>query len=260
MLQDKNRKLVDAHCHLNDSKYDTDIHDIIENINENMEFVVCSGWDYDSSLEAIKFANENAKIYASIGFHPTDISTMTDEKLSHLEKLARTNPKIVGIGEIGLDYHWMTDPKDIQIAGFIRQIEMVRKLNKAIVIHTRDAIEDTINILKKYNDVGGILHCYPGTYEQVKDILDRYYVSVGGVLTFKNNRKTSEMVSKIPLDRIVLETDSPYLTPEPYRGKRNNPIFTEYVAKKIADIKGISYEEVVETTTINAYKGYKLWK
>ncbi len=254
------RKLVDSHCHLNDEKYIDDLEKIINDVNENMDFVVCSGWDYESSLEAIKLATENEKIYASIGFHPTDISKMTEEKYIHLEKLAKENEKIVGIGEIGLDYHWMTDPKDVQKVAFIKQIEMVRRLNKAIVIHTREATDDTIEILKQYKDVGGILHCYPGTYEQVKDILDRYYVSVGGVLTFKNNKKTREMVSKVPLDRIVLETDSPYLTPVPFRGKINNPILTKYVAMEIANIKGISYEEVVEVTTNNAYKVFKIWK
>lgn len=253
-------KLVDVHCHLNDEKYKDDIDDLIKDVNENMEFIVCSGWDYESSLKAIELANNNEKIYASIGFHPTDISKMTEEKLKELENIAKENNKVVAIGEIGLDYHWMTDPADIQEEAFIRQIEMARKLNKPIVIHTRDALEDTIKILKKYEDVKGVLHCYPGSYEAVLPILDRYYVSIGGTLTFKNNKKTKELVKKLSLDKIVIETDSPYLTPEPFRGRRNKPSYTEYVIREIADIKGLEYEEVRRITTENAYKAYKIWK
>lgn len=253
-------KLVDSHCHLNDEMYKDDLDNIINEINDNMEFVVCSGWDYNSSINAINLANKHKKIYASIGFHPTDIKDITKEKLEKLENLAQKNNKIVGIGEIGLDYYWMKDEKENQIKAFKEQIELVRRLNKAIVIHTRDAVLDTINILKEYKDVSGILHCYPGTYEEVEPILDRYYVSVGGILTFKNASKTRDMIYKVPLDRIVLETDSPYLTPTPFRGRRNRPIFTKYVAKEIAKIKEVSYEEVIEITTKNAYKGYKICK
>ena len=162
-------------------------------------------------------ANNHKNIYASIGFHPTDISTMNKEKLATLEKIAKENKKVVGIGEIGLDYYWMKDPKEVQIEGFREQIEMIRRVNKPIIIHTRDALNDTINILSEYKDVGGLLHCYPGSYEAVLPILDRYYVNVGGTLTFKNNRKTKELVEKLPIEKLILETDSPYLTPTPFR-------------------------------------------
>lgn len=257
-------KLVDAHCHLNDEKYLEDIDDIIKDINDKMEFVVCSGWDYNSSLKAIEIAEKNEKVYASIGFHPTDIQDITKEKFSHIEKLAKEHKKVVGVGEIGLDYYWLKDPKEIQKKYFIEQIEMIRRVDIPIVIHTREALADTIEILDSYKDVSGILHCFPGSYESVKPILDRYYVSVGGTVTFKNNRKTKEMVEKVPLERIVLETDSPYLTPVPYRGKRNTPIFTEYVANEIANIKGIDVEKVIQTTTENAIKAYRMrervWK
>ena len=257
-------KLVDAHCHLNDEKYLEDIDDIIKDINDKMEFVVCSGWDYNSSLKAIEIDEKNEKVYASIGFHPTDIQDITKEKFSHIEKLAKEHKKVVGVGEIGLDYYWLKDPKEIQKKYFIEQIEMIRRVDIPIVIHTREALADTIEILDSYKDVSGILHCFPGSYESVKPILDRYYVSVGGTVTFKNNRKTKEMVEKVPLERIVLETDSPYLTPVPYRGKRNTPIFTEYVANEIANIKGIDVEKVIQTTTENAIKAYRMrervWK
>lgn len=249
-------KLVDAHCHLNDEQYSNDLDRIISDINEHMEFVVCSGWDYDSSIHAISLSEKYDKVYASIGFHPTDISFMTDEKLKELEKLALENKKVVAIGEIGLDYHWMKDPKEVQKEGFIKQIEMIRRIKKPIVIHTREALQDTIDILKKYEDVGGILHCFPGSYESVVDILDRYYVSIGGTVTFKNNVKTQNLVSKLSLDKIVIETDSPYLTPVPYRGRRNTPVNTKYVAQQIAKIKDVSVEEVIEKTTLNSMKAY----
>lgn len=251
-------KLVDAHCHLNDEMYKEDFNDIISEILSEMEFIVCSGWDYESSLNAVKLSEMYDNIYATIGYHPTDISKMNDKDFSHIENLAKNHKKVVGIGEIGLDYHWMKDPKEVQKETFIKQIEMIRRVDIPIVIHTRDALEDTINILRNYKDVGGILHCFPGSYESVKPILNRYYVSVGGTLTFKNNAKTKELVSKVPLEKIVIETDSPYLTPVPFRGKRNNPIFTKYVAQEIAGIKKISFEEVVKQTTLNALKAYRL--
>lgn len=251
-------KLVDAHCHLNDDMYNEDLDYIIDDILNEMEFIVCSGWDYESSIKAVKLSEKYENVYASIGYHPTDISKINDKNFAHIEELAKNHKKVVGIGEIGLDYHWMKDPKEVQKQAFIKQIEMIRRVNIPIVIHTRDALEDTINILREYKDVSGILHCFPGSYESVFPILDRYYVSVGGTLTFKNNVKTKELVSKVPLDRIVIETDSPYLTPTPFRGKRNNPIFTKYVADEIARIKGISVEEVINQTTLNAINAYRL--
>lgn len=251
-------KLVDAHCHLNDDMYNEDLDDIIQEILNEMEFIVCSGWDYESSIKAVKLSEKYKNIYASIGYHPTDISKINDKDFAHIEELAKNHKKVVGIGEIGLDYHWMKDPKEVQKQAFIKQIEMIRRVKLPIVIHTRDALEDTINILREYKDVSGILHCFPGSYESVLPILDRYYVSVGGTLTFKNNVKTKELVSKLPLDKIVIETDSPYLTPTPFRGKRNNPIFTKYVAKEIARIKEISVDEVITQTTLNAINAYRL--
>lgn len=131
-------KLVDAHCHLNDEMYKDDVDEIIKEVEKEMEFIVCSGWDYNSSLEAVKIANNHKNIYASIGFHPTDISTMNKEKLATLEKIAKENKKVVGIGEIGLDYYWMKDPKEVQIEGFREQIEMIRRVNKPIIIHTQE--------------------------------------------------------------------------------------------------------------------------
>lgn len=165
---------------------------------------------------------------------------------------------MTAIGEIGLDYYWMEDPKEKQMEIFRLQMELARRVKLPVVIHTRDAIEDTVKILEEYKDLGGIMHCYPGSYETAKKLMDRYYFGIGGVVTFKNNKVTKETVKKLPLERIVIETDCPYLTPEPFRGKRNEPVYVKYVAEKIAEIKEISLEQVIEVTTNNAKKIYSI--
>ena len=165
---------------------------------------------------------------------------------------------MTAIGEIGLDYYWMEDPKEKQMEIFRLQMELARRVKLPVVIHTRDAIEDTVKILEEYKDLGGIMHCYPGSYETAEKLMDRYYFGIGGVVTFKNNKVTKETVKKLPLERIVIETDCPYLTPEPFRGKRNEPVYVKYVDEKIAEIKEISLEQVIEVTTNNAKKIYSI--
>ena len=248
-------KLVDTHCHIDSDRYDKDRDVILREIEENLEFAVNIGYDLDSSKRSVELADRYKFMYAVVGVHPTDINGYNDELEENLEKLAE-NPKVVAIGEIGLDYHWMKDEKEEQKKIFRRQLELSRRVKKPVVIHTRDATADTIEILKEYKDIKGILHCYPGSYESALELMDNYYFGIGGVVTFKNSKKTVEAVSKIPLDRLVIETDAPYLTPTPFRGKRNHPIYVEYVAQKIAEIKGVSYEEVVRVTTENAMKVY----
>ncbi len=248
-------KLVDTHCHITDDKYDEDRNEILKEIEENLEFAVNIGFDLESSKRSIDLADRYDFMYAVVGVHPTDINGYNDELEENLEKLA-LHPKVVAIGEIGLDYHWMKDEKEKQKSIFRRQLEMAKRVNKPVVIHTRDATYDTLEILKEYPEIKGIVHCYPGSYESAVELMDNYYFGVGGVITFKNARKLVEAVTKIPLERLVIETDSPYLTPTPFRGKRNNPIYVEYVARKIAEIKGVSYEEVVKITTENAKEIY----
>jgi len=248
-------KLVDTHCHITDDKYDEDRDNILKEIEENLEFAVNIGFDLESSKRSIDLADRYDFMYAVVGVHPTDINGYNDKLEENLEKLA-LHPKVVAIGEIGLDYHWMKDEKEKQKSIFRRQLEMAKRVDKPVVIHTRDATYDTLEILKEYPEIKGIVHCYPGSYESALELMDNYYFGVGGVITFKNARKLVEAVSKIPLERLVIETDSPYLTPTPFRGKRNNPIYVEYVARKIAEIKDISYEEVVKITTENAKEIY----
>lgn len=252
-------KLIDTHCHLDGEQYNEDREVILKEVGEKLELAVNIGYDLESSKRTIKLAEENKFIYGVIGVHPVDIGSLSDEVLEELEKLA-SHPKVVALGEMGLDYHWMKDSKEIQKAGFRKQLNLAKKLGKPVVIHSRDAMEDTINILleKEYKDLKGIIHCYPGSFESAKQLMENYYFGIGGVVTFKNSKKTVEAVSKIPLDRIVIETDAPYLTPAPNRGKRNHPNYVEDIAKKIAEIKGLSLEDVIRITTKNAKDIYKL--
>ena len=251
-------KIIDTHTHIYDEQFQEDFDDVMKNIKEQMEGIVSIGFDMESSLKSIELANKYDFVHAVIGIHPVDIKKYNTEIDKELERLALSEKKVVAIGEIGLDYHWMEDSEEVQKEGFRRQIELAERVKLPIVIHTREALQDTLDILKEYPGAGGILHCYPGSFQAAKPFLDRYYIGVGGTVTFKNNRKTKELVKELSLDRIVLETDCPYLTPVPFRGKRNQPIYTSYVAEEIARIKEISTEEVIEVTTENAKKIYKL--
>ncbi|MGF6905690.1 TatD family hydrolase [Fusobacterium sp. PH5-44] len=249
--------LTDSHAHLDSDAFDDDRDQVIKRISENMDFVVNIGYDIKSSLKSIEYAKEYEFIYAVIGVHPIDIAEYNDKIEKRLLELGKEK-KVLAIGEIGLDYHWMTTPKEVQMDAFRRQMEIARMLNKPVVIHTRDAMEDTINILEEFSDITGIIHCYPGSVEIAERMKKNYYFGIGGVLTFKNSKKLVEVVREIEIERLVIETDCPYMTPVPYRGKRNEPIYTEFVAKKIAEIKNISYEEVLAITNKNAREVYKM--
>lgn len=248
-------KLVDSHCHIYGESYKEDLDEVLERTGKELEFIVNIGYDLKSSEISLALAKKYPFAYATVGVHPTDISTYTEEVEKKIIELAK-DERVVAIGEIGLDYYWMKDPKEVQVTYFRKQMEIARKLSLPVVIHTRDAMEDTVNILKEYKDVTGIMHCYPGSYETAKELMDRFYFGVAGVVTFKNNVKTKDFVEKMPLSRLIVETDSPYLTPVPYRGKRNEPNYVDFVAREIAQIKGISYEEVVRVTTENAKNIY----
>ncbi|MDO5088370.1 MAG: TatD family hydrolase [Leptotrichiaceae bacterium] len=251
-------KIIDTHTHIYDERFEYDFDTVMKNIEEQMEGIVSIGFDLESSKKSVDLANKYPFVYAVAGIHPVDIKKYNSKTEKELEKLVLTEKKVVAIGEIGLDYHWMKDPKEIQKDGFRKQMKLAEKVNLPVVIHTREALEDTLNVLKEFSDVGGILHCYPGSFQAAEPFLERYYIGVGGTVTFKNNRKTKELVKVLTLDRIVLETDCPFLTPVPFRGKRNEPIYTKYVAEEIARIKEISVEEVIEKTTENAKKIYRL--
>ena len=249
-------KIIDTHTHIYDKQFEEDFDDVIDRIENQLEGIVSIGFDLESSQKSVELAKKYNFIHAVVGVHPVDISKYNDEVEKEIEKLALNEEKVVAIGEIGLDYHWMADPKEVQAEGFRKQMALAEKVKKPVVIHTREALQDTLDILAEFPNVGGILHCYPGSYEAAKPFLDRYFLGIGGTLTFKNNRKTKELVEVLPLEKIVIETDCPYLTPVPFRGKRNEPIYTSYVAEEIARIKNISVEEVIKITTENAKKIY----
>lgn len=253
-----NIKLVDTHCHLNHKDFNDDREDIFKEIEENMEFVVNIGYDLSSSRKSVEYAEKYKNVYATVGLHPTDIGDEWNPIVENALLEMGKNEKVVAIGEIGLDYHWMTKNESVQKQWFREQMEIARKLNKPVVIHTREATEDTVKILKEFPDLHGIVHCYPGSYEIAMEVIGNYYFGIGGVLTFKNSKKMVEVVKKLPLERLVIETDAPYLTPEPFRGKRNLPEYVKYVVEKIAEIKGVSAEEVAKITNQNAKEVYKI--
>lgn len=250
-------KIIDSHVHLNDSRYDEDRDEVLKRIENDLDFVVNIGYDYESSKISVDYAKKYNFIYATVGLHPAEEEKYDEELENKIRELAKEK-KVLAIGEIGLDYHWMTKSKEEQARIFRAQMKLAEELNKPVVIHSRDAMEDTIKILDEFPKVKGILHCYPGSYETAKKIIDRYYLGIGGVLTFKNSKKLVEVVEKISIDNLILETDCPYMTPVPHRGKRNEPIYTKFVAEKIAEIKCISYDEVVKKTNENTRKAYKI--
>lgn len=250
-------KLIDSHAHMDSEQFDSDRAEVFQRIKDNMDFIVNIGYDIESSKQGVEYSREYDFIYAAVGVHPDDIEGYDDKLEQELEELAK-NEKVLAIGEIGLDYHWMTRPKEEQQEIFRRQMKVAERVGKPVVIHSRDAIEDTVKILKEFPSVKGIFHCYPGSVETALQVMDNYYFGIGGVLTFKNAKKLVEVVKNIPLEKLILETDCPYMAPTPFRGKRNEPIYVEYVAKKIAEIRGITYEEVAEATNLNTRKAYNM--
>ena len=257
-------KLFDSHCHLNDEKFNEDREELILKLNnEGVEKLVTAGYSLESSKESINLANRYNFIYATIGISPNDIPDNINgikEEIDQLNELYRTSEKIVAVGEIGLDYHWNTENKDLQRYAFIEQIKLANKLELPIKIHTRDAVMDTIDILKT-NDVkcGGIFHCCPFNRELVKEGLKLgFYISFAGPTTFKNSKNASEIINMVPDDRLLVETDSPYLSPEPYRGKRNDPRKVQYILMKIAEVKGRTFEEVQNMAYENAKRIFRI--
>lgn len=242
---------IDTHCHISKNYYD-DINEVItDSKNNGLEKIIISCCEVDDIEESLNIINSYDNVYATFGYHPDQIDKVCDEDLKRLETLIKTNQKIVGIGEIGLDYHYGTD-KEKQKKLFKEQLKIAQRLNLPVVIHSRDATKDTIDILKMYN-VSGVIHCFSGSLETANIYISMgYKLGIGGVLTFKNS-KLYKVIENINLENIVLETDSPYLTPEPYRGKTNSSKYIPIIAKKLAEVKKVSIEEVTKITTNNTY-------
>lgn len=247
--------LFDTHAHLNDEQFDIDRDDIIAKIKkDNISFVVNPGADMKSSISSIELANKYDFIYAAVGVHPHDVKDMTNDDITKLKELAK-DKKVVAIGEIGLDYYYDNSKREDQKKWFIEQIKLANELKLPIIIHDRDAHEDCFNIIKEYksDEIGCVLHSFSGSVELAKEYVKLgCMLSISGPVTFKNNKKTPKVVKEIPLKHLMIETDSPYLTPHPYRGKRNDPSYVCLIAQKIADEKEISYEEVCKATLENA--------
>jgi TatD DNase family protein len=249
--------LFDTHAHLNADQYNEDLDEVMERAREaGVSHIVVVGFDTITIKRAMELAEAHDFIYACVGWHPVDAIDMRDEDLLWIEELA-SHPKVVAIGEMGLDYHWDKSPHDVQKEVFRKQIRLAKKVKLPIVIHNREATADIIEILREENaaEVGGIMHCYSGSVEVAKQCLDmNFYISLGGPVTFKNAKKPKEVALEIPLDRLLIETDCPYLTPHPYRGQRNEPSYVKLVAEQIAEIKGLTFEEIARATSDNAKK------
>jgi TatD DNase family protein len=249
--------LFDTHAHLNADQYKEDLDEVMERAKEaGVSNIVVVGFDTQTINRAMDLAEAHDHIYACVGWHPVDAIDMTDEDLKWIEELA-SHPKVVAIGEMGLDYHWDKSPHDIQKEVFRKQIRLAKKVKLPIVIHNRDATADIVEILREEGaaEVGGIMHCFSGSVEIAKECLDmNFYISLGGPVTFKNAKKPKEVALEVPLDKLLIETDCPYLTPHPYRGQRNEPSYVKLVAEEIAEIKGISFEEIARATSDNAKK------
>ena len=282
-------ELFDNHAHYNDEKFENDRDEIIKKIYESgVTKFICAGYSLESSKKALEIANNYDFIYTIAGISPNDIPgrfegevedekldgksdeeteqifteslKIVDKQLEEIEKIAQLK-KVVAIGEIGLDYHWNTRNKDLQKKVFIKQIELANRLNMPIVIHTRDAVMDTLDILKNICPVvkPGVFHCCPLNVELVKEALKLgFYISFAGPVTFKNSKNAEEIVKMVPLDKMLIETDSPYLAPEPVRGSRNDSRNVRYIAEKIAEFRGVDVEVVAEATYKNALRVFEI--
>lgn len=259
-------KLFDSHAHYDDEKFDEDRDDVIQSIyNSGVDKFISAGYSLESSKNAIDLTNKYEFIYTTVGISPNDVKTTMQETIEDIAELERIinreeNKKIVGIGEIGLDYYWNKENKEIQKQAFIKQIELANKLNLPITIHTREAVADTLEILKQHPvNKKGVFHCCPLNRELVKEALKLgFYISFAGPVTFKNSKNAQEIVEMVPNDRMLIETDSPYLAPEPVRGTRNDSRNVKYIAEKIASIKQLQVEEVAEITYQNTLRIFNI--
>lgn len=242
---------IDTHCHLSSKDY-ADIDFVLDEDRKNsVDKVIISGCSKESIKESLEYANKYSFVFVTIGFHPEEVDSITDEDIENLEFLIKSNKKVVGVGEIGLDYYYVKDNKDKQKTLFEKQLRLAEKLKLPVVIHSRDATNDTINILKKYH-VKGIIHCFNGSIETANIYISMgYKLGIGGVVTFKNSN-LFKVVKDIGVENIVLETDAPYLTPDPYRGKQNSSKYIPIIAQKIGDICEMSAADVGKVTSLNA--------
>ncbi|MCK9443360.1 MAG: TatD family hydrolase [Tissierellaceae bacterium] len=247
--------LIDSHAHLDDKRFDGDRELLIRSLESNgIELVINIGADLQTSIASVSLAENYPNIYAAVGVHPHSAKEADQSTMEIMRSFAKRD-KVVAIGEIGLDFYYDNSPRDLQRKWFKEQLKLAKEVDLPVVIHSRDAQQETFDILKEAAEDGklrGVLHCYSGSAEMAVEYVKLgFYISLAGPVTFKNARVLREVAQTVPLDRLLVETDSPYLTPEPYRGKRNEPIFVKYVAGTIADLRDISYEELAKATNKN---------
>ena len=250
-------KIFESHAHYDDEAFDQDREELLGKIQQQgIEYIINIGANIDSSKTTVDLTEKYPFLYGAVGVHPSDTAELDEQKICWL-KLQCERPKIVAVGEIGLDYYWDEPERPVQRKWFCRQLELAREVKLPVVIHSRDAAKDTLTIMKEMHaeEIGGVIHCFSYSKEMAEEYLKLgFYIGVGGVVTFNNAKKLKEAVEFLPMDKILLETDSPYLSPVPNRGKRNSSLNLPYIARQIAELKGISYEQVVEITNRNARK------
>jgi TatD DNase family protein len=253
--------IFETHAHYDDEAFNDDRDKLLESMYENgIEYIVNVGASLESTRQSIELAHKYPFVYAAAGVHPNETSQLNEENFIWLKEQC-LDEKVVAVGEIGLDYYWDEPEHDIQKKWFMRQIELAKEIKKPVIIHSRDAAKETYDIIVSQNaaEVGGVIHCYSYSPEMAADYVKMgFYIGIGGVVTFKNGKKLKEVVEAVPMENLVLETDSPYLSPEPNRGKRNSSLNLTYVAARIAEIKGLTYDEVVSITAQNAKRLYKM--
>ena len=253
--------IFDSHAHYDDERFDEDRNEIIERIfKEDVKNVLNVSSDYESIGKMISLIKKYDFFYGACGIHPHDVSEMTEDTMNYVIETA-SKEKVVAIGEIGLDYYYDYSPRDLQKKWFARQINEAKNLKIPVIIHDRDAHEDTLKIVKNENakEIGGVFHCYSGSVEMVKTVLkNNFYISVGGTVTFKNARKIIEVVDYVPIEKILVETDAPFLSPEPVRGRRNDSRNLKYIIQKISELKNMSFEDTANITYQNAVNLFKI--
>ena len=251
-------KIIDTHAHYDDEAFNADRDELIKNmLDTNVDRIITVGCSLERSRTSIELAERYDRIYASVGIHPDECYDLPDDYIEQLRLMSR-HSKVVAIGEIGLDYHYEGYKKDIQIKRFKEQLELAQELNLPVIIHSREATQDTLDILQEYKPKG-VMHCFSGSAETAQKIIDLgMMISFTGVLTFKNAKKAVEACKIIPMDRLMLETDCPYMTPVPHRGERNNSSYTYHTAEKVAEIKNMSVNEVIEICNANAVSFFNL--
>lgn len=250
--------IFDTHAHYDDAQFDEDREELLNSMQEQgVGVIVNVSATYDSCESVVDMVQKYPFMYAAVGIHPDEVGSLTEERFARMEELFQRD-KVVAVGEIGLDYYWDNESHDIQKKWFVRQLDLARRLSLPVLIHSREAAVDTMEVMKEQaKGLKGIIHCYSYSREMAKEYVKMgFHIGVGGVVTFKNARKLKETVEEIPLTSIVLETDCPYLAPVPYRGKRNQSGYIRYVAEAIAEIKGVSFDEVVAQTRENAREVY----